>query len=309
MMKLASFLRLVRFPNLAIVALTQYLMQYLVLVPALNAAGLSPNLSPFEFTFLVLTTVFIAAGGYLVNDLLDYEADLINKPDAVFVNRVFVKQTVWGFYWASIFTSFAMAWYLDVYRNKLPMLVIHLAIVSLLYLYSRWFKKMPLIGNLVVAIFCALVAVIVPFADWENLTEMKVLSSGLASLLLGYTWFAFASTLLREIVKDIEDIEGDARLGLNTLPIRFGENTAKKWATGVGVALLFSLLWFVFWLVQRQQLISAGFTVFGIGAPLAYLLYSIQKANKKTDYSKASRMAKTLMLLGLILLVVCKMAS
>jgi 4-hydroxybenzoate polyprenyltransferase len=309
MMKLASFLKLVRFPNLAIVALTQYLMQYLVLVPALKAAGLSPNLSPFDFTLLVLTTVFIAAGGYLINDLLDYEADLINKPDSVFVNRVFAEQTVWFFYWASILISFATAWYLDIFRNKLPMVAIQMAIVSLLYFYSRWFKKMPLIGNLAVAIFCALVAVIVPFADWENLAEMKGLSSGLASLLIGYTWFAFASTLLREIVKDMEDIEGDARLGLNTLPIRFGERTAKKWAIGVGVALLFSLLWFVLLLVQRQQFISAGFTVVGVGVPLAYLLNSIQKANKKTDYSKASRMAKTLMLLGLILLVVCKMAS
>ncbi|MBK8564859.1 MAG: geranylgeranylglycerol-phosphate geranylgeranyltransferase [Saprospiraceae bacterium] len=309
MMNLASFLKLVRFPNLAIVALTQYLMQYLVLVPALKAAGLSPNLFPVEFTLLVLTTVFIAAGGYLINDLLDYEADLINKPDSVFVNRVFAKQTVWVFYWASILISFAMAWYLDFYLHKLPMVAIQVGIVSLLYLYSKWFKKMPLIGNLAVAAFCAWVAGIVLFADWAQVSKMGQQGREVAVLFGGYGWFAFASTLLREIVKDMEDMEGDAQLGLQTLPIRFGKNTAKKWAIGVGVALLFSLLWFVRWLVQRQQFISAGFTVFGVGVPLAYLLYSIQKANKKIDYSKASRMAKIVMLLGLILLVVCKMAS
>ncbi len=309
MMKLASFLKLVRFPNLAIVALTQYLMQYLVLVPALKAAGLSPNLSPFEFMMLVLTTVLIAAGGYLINDLLDYEADLINKPDSVFVKRVFAEQTVWFFYWASILISFAMAWYLDFYLHKLPMVAIHIAIVSLLYLYSRWFKKMPLLGNIVVAAFCALVPIIVIFAEKVNYTNLGEQGGEVAVLFGGYAWFALVSTLLREIVKDIEDMEGDARLGLQTLPIRFGEKKAKKWAIGVGVALLFSLLWFVLWLVQRQQFISAGFTVFGVAVPLAYLLYSIQKANKKTDYSKASRLAKIVMLLGLILLVVCKMAS
>ncbi|MCC6724802.1 MAG: geranylgeranylglycerol-phosphate geranylgeranyltransferase [Saprospiraceae bacterium] len=307
-MKLAAFFKLIRFPNLAIAALTQYLLQYLVLVPALKSAGFSPILDLAHFSLLVLTTLLIAAGGYLINDLLDYEADLINKPEGVFVNRIFTKQKVWAFYIASILIGFAIAWYLALYVKKLPLVLIYPSAVSLLYFYSKSFKQLPLIGNVVVALFCAFVAGVVLFADRENFRQMGEAGEEVAILFGGYLWFAFLSTLVREIVKDIEDMEGDAKLGLQTLPIRFGEKTAKNWALCIGVALLFSLLWFVLWLLKRQEYISAAFTAMGVAVPLVVLLRSIQKANQKTDYSKASQQAKIVMLLGLILLLVCKFA-
>jgi 4-hydroxybenzoate polyprenyltransferase len=303
-----AFLKLVRFPNLVIVALTQYLLQYLVLVPALREASLSPILDPFHFALLVTTTILIAAGGYLINDLLDYEADLVNKPEAVFVNRVFAKQTVWVFYLTTTLAGFAIAWYLAAYVEKLPLVLIYPTAVLLLYYYSKSFKKMPLIGNVVVAIFCAFVAGVVLFADRENFAQMAGEGGEVAVLFGGYLWFAFLSTLLREIVKDIEDMEGDTWLGLKTLPLRFGEKTAKKWAIGIGAALLISLLVFVLWLWQRQESGSAVFTIAGVAIPLSYLIFLIIKADTKSDYSKASLTAKIVMLLGLVLLVVCKFA-
>lgn len=301
-----AFLQLIRFPNLVIAALTQYLLQYLVLVPALREANLSPILDPFHFALLVTTTVLIAAGGYLINDLLDYEADLVNKPEAVFVNRIFAKQTVWVFYFSTILVGFAIAWYLAGYVENLPLVIIYPAAVLLLYFYSKWFKKMPLVGNVVVAVFCAFVAGVVLFAERENFAKMTGQGGEVAVLFGGYLWFAFQSTLLREIVKDIEDMEGDALLGLQTLPLRFGEKLAKYGAIGIGVALLFSLLFFVHWLWQRQEMVSAIFTVIGVVLPLGYLIFELQKAGSKADYSKASRTAKIVMLLGLVLLVVCK---
>ncbi len=302
------FLKLIRFPNLAIVALTQYLLQYLVLVPALREASLRPILDPFHFALLVTTTILIAAGGYLINDLLDYEADLVNKPEAVFVNRIFAKQIVWIFYWSTILIGFAIAWYLAIYVRKLPLVLIYPAAVLLLYLYSKWFKKMPLIGNVVVAVFCAFVAGVVLFADRENFAQMTGQGWEVAVLFGGYLWFAFLSTLLREIVKDIEDMEGDAQLGLQTLPLRFGEKNAKGWAIGIGAALLISLMVFVLWLWQRQASGSAIFTIVSVAIPLCYLIFLIVKADTKMDYTKASLIAKILMLLGLVLLVVCKFA-
>jgi len=302
------FLKLIRFPNLAIVALTQYLLQYLVLVPALREASLSPILDPFHFALLVTTTILIAASGYLINDLLDYETDLINKPNAVFVNRVFPNQTVWVIYWSTILIGFAIAWYLAVYVKNLPLVLIYPAAVLLLYYYSKSLKKMPLIGNMVVAVFCAFVAGIILFADRENFAQMTGQGGEVAVLFGGYLWFAFLSTLLREIVKDIEDMEGDARLGLQTLPLRFGEKTAKKWAIGIGAALLISLMIFVLWLWQRQAPGSAIFTIISVAIPLCYLIILIKVANAKSDYTKASLTAKIVMLLGLVLLVVCQFA-
>ncbi len=304
----AAFFKLIRFPNLTIVALTQYLLQYLVLVPALREADLTPILDAFHFFLLVLTTVLIAAGGYLINDLLDYESDLINKPDAVFVNRVFSKKLVWAFYVFSILFGFAIAWYLAVYVKNLPLVLIFPTAVFFLYFYSKKLKKMPLWGNVTVAVFCAFVAGVVLFAERQNFAQMPDEGGVVTVLFGGYLWFAFLSTLFREIVKDIEDMEGDARLGLQTLPLRFGLKTAKNMAFGIGVLLLFSLLLFVYWLLQRQELLSSMFTVVGVAFPLAYTLFFLKKANSKAEFTKASFLAKMIMLSGLILLVVCKFA-
>ncbi len=305
----SAFLKLVRFPNLVITAVTQYILQYMVLVPALKEVGLSPILDPIHFSLLVLTTVLIAAGGYVINDLLDYETDLVNKPEAVFVNRIFAKQTVRFLYGFITIVGFAIAWYLAVYVKNLPLVLIYPLAVASLYFYSRWFKKMPLIGNGVVAVFCAFVAGVVLFADRENFALMDAEGREVATLFGGYLWFAFLSTLLREIVKDIEDMEGDAKFGLKTLPIQFGVITAKNWTFGTGLLLLISLLWFLQWLVQRQAFVSAIFAFVGVVVPLGYLLFSIKKATTKADFSKASRLSKFVMLLGLLLLLFCKFAG
>ncbi|MBK9013862.1 MAG: geranylgeranylglycerol-phosphate geranylgeranyltransferase [Saprospiraceae bacterium] len=307
-MRIPAFFKLVRFPNLAIVALTQYLLQYLVLLPALREAGFRPILDAFHFFLLVFTTVLIAAGGYLINDLLDYDSDLINKPEAVFVNRVFPMKLVWFFYGAITFIGFTIAWYLALYVENLPLFLIYPTAVFLLYFYSKKLKKMPLWGNVVVAIFCAFVAGVVLFADRKNFGLLKGQGAEVGVLFGGYLLFAFLSTLLREIVKDIEDMEGDARLGLQTLPLQYGVKTAKKWAIGVGVLLLFSLLLFVNWLWQRCEQASALFTILGVGIPVVYTLFFIKKSTSKADYSKASLLSKLIMLSGLVLLVVCKFA-
>ncbi|MCF8245905.1 MAG: geranylgeranylglycerol-phosphate geranylgeranyltransferase [Saprospiraceae bacterium] len=307
-MKILSFFKLVRFPNLVIVALTQYLLQYLVLVPALREAGLTPILDAFHFFLLVLTTVLIAAGGYLINDLLDYESDLINKPDSVFVNRVFPKKMVEAFYYTIFLVGFAIAWHLAVYVKKLVLVQLYPAAFLLLYFYSKKLKKIPLWGNVTVALFCAFVAGVVLFAERQNFAQMADEGGVVTVLFGGYLWFAFLSTLLREIVKDIEDMEGDARLGLQTLPLRFGENMAKKMGILVGVGLLLSLLVFVFWLWQRQEFLSAIFSLLVVTSLICYTLIILKKATTKADFSRVSFLSKMVMLSGLVLLLVCKFA-
>lgn len=307
-MKIPAFFKLVRFPNLAIVALTQYLLQYLVLLPAIREAGLTPILDDFHFFLLVLTTVLIAASGYIINDVLDYESDLHNKPDSVIVNRVIPKKKVEFMYYSIFAVGFAIAWYLAVYVEKLVLVQLYPAAVLLLYFYSKKLKKIPLWGNLTVALFCAFVAGIVLFAERQNFAQMGSEGRVVKVLFGGYLWFAFLSTLLREIVKDIEDLEGDAKLGLQTLPIRFGVKTAIKWALASGLLLVLSLLVFVHWLWQWQELASALFTVVGVLLPLTYTLIFLSKSSSKADFTKASLMAKMVMLSGLVLLLVCKFA-
>ncbi len=307
-MKIPAFFKLVRFPNLVIVALTQYLLQYLVLLPAIRDAGLEPILDDFHFFLLVLTTVLIAASGYIINDLLDYESDLHNKPDSVIVNRVISKKKVEFMYYSIFAVGFAIAWYLAVYVKKLVLVQLYPAAVLLLYFYSKKLKKIPLWGNLTVALFCAFVAGIVLFAERQNFAQMGSEGRVVKVLFGGYLWFAFLSTLLREIVKDIEDLEGDAKLGLQTLPIRFGVKKSVNWTLAIGAMLLLSLLVFVHWLWQRQEMASAMFTLAGVSLPLLYTLVFLSKSSSKADFTKASFMSKMIMLSGLVLLLVCKFA-
>ncbi len=307
-MKISAFFRLVRFKNLFIVALTQYLLQYLVLLPALKAAELPPILDSFHFFLLVLTTVLIAAGGYLVNDILDYGMDVVNKPEKVFVGRIFTQKTVWGFYWVSILLGFAIAWYLALYIQTLLLVSIFPTAVLLLFFYSKYWKKKPLIGNVVVAFFCAFVAGVVLFAERENFAQMGESGREVTVLFGGYLVFGFLSTLLREIVKDIEDMEGDAQIGLKTLPIQFGVKTAKTWALAIGLVLAASLVIFIWWLAQNGKWLSIGFTLALVLVPLLYILIYIGKANQKEEFSKASSLTKMIMLSGLILLIICKFA-
>lgn len=309
-MPVLGLLRLVRWPNLLIVAITQYLLQYLVLVPAIQAAGLSPLLDPFHFTLLVLDTILIAACGYIINDMEDYEADLLNKPDKVYINTVLSKSAAGFLYFLLSTVGFIIALYLASYAGNLRLVLIYPSAMGLLWLYSRYFKKMPLIGNVVVAVFCAFVAGVVLFAERETFAVIAVTQPELADkitlLFGGYLLFAFLSTMLREIVKDMEDLEGDRAGHVRSLPIAFGLTAARNTGIGFGILLLASLLVFSHWLIKHSQWAGLIFTWAALLLPLLYTLFLLKNANEKKDFSRLSKLTKFLMLTGLILLLLWK---
>ncbi len=305
--QLISFFRLIRWPNLLIVAITQYLLQYLVLVPALEKAGLSPILSPVHFFLLVLDTAIIAAGGYIINDLIDYESDLLNKPEKVFVNTVISRKAAIIIYIILNLVGLEIAWYLANFVGEKLLMLIYPAAVCLLWLYSRHFKKMPLAGNVVVAIFCAFVAGVVLFAEREAFAIISKTQPELAatiSLLFGgYLLFAFLSTMLREIVKDMEDVEGDRAQSVRSLPVVFGMQTARYWGMGFAVLLVLALLLFSKWLYEHAQWTGLAFTWIAIILPLVFTLFLLKNATEKKDYTRLSSLTKFIMLSGLILLL------
>jgi len=224
-----SFLRLIRFPNLLIVILTQYLLEYLVLRPAIQDSSNSPLLDHFHFALLVFSTVIIAAGGYIINDIYDYKIDLINKPDQLIINKKISSKNAWIIYWSISIFGFLISLYLAFYVKNLPLVLIYPIAILLLFLYSKSLKKSVLVGNLIVALFCAFVPGIVLFAERETLmpsSEYKeycltseLISNPAIQSFFFYILFAFISTLYREVIKDIEDVEGDKKNGCKTLPV------------------------------------------------------------------------------------------
>ncbi|HMQ50160.1 MAG TPA: geranylgeranylglycerol-phosphate geranylgeranyltransferase [Saprospiraceae bacterium] len=305
---LKSFFRLIRWPNLLIVALTQYFLYHYLLVPAFKAAKLSAILDYRHFSLLVLTTVLITAGGYIINDLTDFRIDLINKPHKVIINRAFKIQTVYWMYFCLNFIGFLVALYLALYVRNLPLVNIFPVAVAALFMYSLRLKKEPLIGNLLIAAFCAGVAGIVWFAERKAFVALTYRlpesAAYIQQLFVFYLLFAFLSTVFREIVKDIEDMEGDGVGNYRTLPLVIGAEKSKWVAMAFALLLALTLSYM---LVLNQQSWGWEALVFAIGfiyLPLVIANYLLIRAKNKQQIRQVSHLAKFIMLSGILLLLI-----
>jgi len=278
------------------------------LIPAFEKGGLSRLLDHFHFFLLVLSTLIIAAGGYIINDLEDYEIDLLNKPERVIINKNISAANAHRLYWGLSIFGFLISLYLAFYVKNLPLILIYPTAILLLYLYSKSLKKSVFWGNLIVSIFCAFVAGIVFFAERENVFDLNIKNpehgSTVLEIFIFYLLFAFFATMFREIVKDIEDVEGDKKLGCNTLPIVWGVQTAK------GVALFFAIIFLgilVDWIFSAKKIeIDGGliYLVIGVIFPMIFAMIQLLKATTKKDFHFISQLAKYIMLSGILYLLV-----
>lgn len=307
-MRLISFFKLVRFPNLLIVVATQYFIQYMLLAPAFEANSLFPTLPDFPFALFVFTTVLIAAGGYIINDILDYDIDLVNKPEAVLIRKFISEKLAWRSYFGLFFLGLGLSVYLALYVENLTLVLIFPVAFTMLGLYSIYFKKWPLAGNFIVSLFCAFVPGVVLFAERESFRQLFEANSSTANLIGiligGYLVFAFLSTFIREIIKDIEDIHGDKQINCRTLPLVYGVRTAKWLVGGLSVLLLTSVLLFSQWLFIQGEIVGLFYSLTGVAIPIVYFISKLITAKEKHHFSRLSRLAKFIMLTGLLLLVV-----
>lgn len=307
---LMLFARLVRLPNLLIVVLTQYLLEYYILVPALQIADYQYVLDDVRFALLSLTTVLIAASGYVINDIEDHEIDQMNKPEKVILGKFISIKSAQIIYWSLVILGMVISIYLAIYVENFLLFFIYPSAVFLLWWYSKKLKKVALWGNVVVSIFCAFVAGIVLFA--ERVAFMKLIQSHTeigerVAIIFGvYLGFAYASTMFREIVKDLEDIDGDAALGCQTLPILLGQKRAKIVAGFFAVSLLILLVFYGLWLFQNGEIIGVNFLVIAIVLPILMALFKLYKAESKAEFHALSRLAKFVMLGGIFLLIISK---
>lgn len=302
-----SLLRLLRLPNLVIVALVQSLFYFRLLLPAFKQQDISPRLNTLEFCFLVLATLCTTACGYIINDLYDYEMDLLNRKSKVIVNvKISARSAIWVYALLG-YLGFMLSLYLAFRIGQVYMMSLYILSFGLLYLYTKILKKQPLLGNMLVALFCAGVAGLVWLAElpgwWDLQNVAPQIAQTLQSVINWYCAFAFLSTLFREIVKDLEDKIGDEAAGCRTFPIAAGDNAAKYLAISMA-ALLLILLGCLY--IYRLPGFSTRFylgALIGVAAPLIYAIYLLQKAQTPSDYHRISNLAKVVMLAGVLLLL------
>lgn len=302
-----TLFRLIRLPNLLIVALTQYLLYYRVLVPGLEIAGLYRTLNDTELVTFILITVLITAGGYIINDLLDFPTDLINKPDKVLIERRIRTSTAYWLYFSFNLLGYILALYLAFIVRYLPYLFLFPLAVIGLYLYSHFLKRRALWGNLLIALYCAAVAAVLLLTEQGSLqalydTRERTLYP-LGALFLWYLVFAFFATMYRELIKDLEDEPGDRKQGMRTAPVAWGLSTAKTVAFIIGLwLLLFIGLWSAFF-YPAFTTFTWGLLLAGVSAPLAYTLVRIRTAHTPRDFHHLSQVTKWLMLGGILILL------
>lgn len=307
-----SIFSLIRLPNLLIVAMTQYAMRYFIMEPLLPSAGFSLQLDNLHFALLVLSTVFITAAGYIINDYFDTQTDWINKPERVVVGVTINRRVAMTLHTVLNIIGIAIGIYLSIYIKLFSLSFLFLLTSGLLWFYSTSYKKQFLIGNLTVAFLTSLVPMIV------ILFELPLLNREYGAIMLQYNtnfnyifiWvtgfgvFAFITTFIREIIKDAEDFEGDNAYGMKTLPIRLGMKVTKIIITTLiiicVVALLYILIKFIMFSAETIDYISLVYVVGLLVMPFFILATMVIMANKKIDYRRASYLIKIIMLIGIM---------
>ncbi len=307
-----AIFRLVRIKNLIIVALFQILIRYGLIIPILNHYGYNQALSDFRFSLLVLSSVLLAASGYIINDYFDIKIDRINRPDKMVIGKKIKRREALFLHVILTFCGVFIGLIISYFSRKETWAFMFLIIPVFLWYYSTTFKRQGFIGNIIVAGLTALVGILVvsiEFGSLERVHGSAILNSKACSVAwfwtLGFSFFAFITSLIREIVKDMEDMQGDKIEKCKTLPIAIGIKYSKIFVSLITVVTLFCI-WGIFFYIDRLRDSWIAAIYFGVLITLPYLisLFYLYKAKSSKEYHNLSTLYKLIMLAGVLFIFV-----
>jgi 4-hydroxybenzoate polyprenyltransferase len=303
MKKLIAYLKLVRWINLVIVALSMYLFQFCVIRLYIDAAESTITLNWFYFSLLVLATVLIAAAGNVVNAYFDYEQDMEYKPEKVVIGKEISLDAAFNLQMGLNVAGVLIGFFLAYHVGNLKLGYVFISCATLLWVYSQFLKKSFLIGNLVIALLSALVFVLPVLFEQRLFSIFKTDFEEMATdvIVMQLKWyfiFAFIVSLIREIVKDAEDREADAAYGMNTLPVAL-----PLWATNAVIVSLFlvtmaavAVTEVYFWKHGLKK--HFWYSIFFIQFQLVTNMFTVVVSKRKQDYHNISVLLKVLMFFG-----------
>jgi len=305
-----KFLNLIRWKNLVILALVQLMIKYALLEPFISTTGIATTLRPLGFAMLVLATLCIAAAGYAINDLYDLETDRINKPQKVIIGNGITEKQVTRWFIVLNVLGVGFGYLVSYHIGKSDFFAIFIIISGVLYMYSAYLKQFPLLGNLTVSACIGLSILLVGIYDvLPAMTDNnRNLQRTFFDVILDYALFAFFINLLRELVKDIEDMDGDAAAGYQTLPVQFGSATAKYLSLILNLILAGLTVYYVLTFLYKNQVMVLYFLVC-ITAPLVYTAIRLFQAKDKKDFSRVSFLLKLIMLSGILSILVFNLSQ
>ena len=300
-----KYLKLIRLPNLLIIPLVQYCMRLCIIKPIIELNGFELQLTEFQFLLLVISTVFLAAAGYVINDYFDLRIDLINRPQSVLVSKSISRRIALGLHIAlnviGVFAGLLLAYLVKLYTLGF----IYFIIAGLFWYYSTTYKKQFLLGNLIVAFLASLVPLQVALYEVvllnQNYFNIIVVNNYSFIILLywvgAFAFFAFITNFIREIIKDLEDFEGDNIHGRNTFPITIGVFNTKL--AVISLLLLTTAAIIYLYLKFLGDSYSLYYFIFLLFIPIIVITYFVIRAKSKKEYSNASLVMKIFMLTGI----------
>lgn len=297
------FLNLIRWKNLLLIAFVQVVIKYALFQPF----NIDVTLNGFGFSLLVMATLCIAAAGNIINDIYDIDTDLINKPEKVIVSKSISEPKAFNLFLVLTIVGVCIGFYLSNLINKTGFSALFIFTSALLYVYSTSLKQTFLIGNIVVSVLVSMSIIIVGLFDLLPVITSENQQTQLAifKILMNYALFAFMINLLREIIKDIEDFEGDTKADMRTLPIVIGKNKAKTVLFVLSFIPLLAIVYYVITFLYKQQ-IAVGYFLLFVVAPLLYFTFKVLSANTQKKLHHLSNVLKLIMFFGVLSLLLYK---
>ena len=304
-----QILKLLRVKNLLIIVFTQYLMRYAVIFPMLESKGYVTQFSDFNFFLLVLTTVLLAAAGYVINDYFDTGTDLLNRPDTVVVGKSITRRNAMTLHLVLNILGVVLGFYISLQIHLWKLVYIYILITGLLWFYSSSYKKMFLVGNIIVALLTAMVPLMtvlyeIPALNQKYSEVLLMIGQNFYDIFFwvaGFSIFAFITTLTREIIKDAEDFEGDNAYGSRSMPVVAGIRITKLVTISLTLITIVLIPFTYFYYVsipKNPDYLSIAYISVLLILPLFLLVFYIIKANEKKDWKKAGNLLKLIMLFG-----------
>lgn len=313
---LVAFFRLIRWFNLIIIALILFLIKYCLVDPLSLVVAIPECLDGFQWFLLGVASVALAASGNVINDIMDQDIDLVNKPDKVVVGKIIPESLAWNIYYAFSAIGIGAGVWLSEALSSPYHGAIFIMVSAALWFYSTSFKRKLVVGNLIVAGLGALVVMMPNFMEYRCNSGNPIVAEAIEhgakmmfpaqGFIMAFAAFSFITTLIREVIKDMQDMKGDDSEGASTLPITIGF-TATKWITilcslslMVGVAFLMNLR------LGVDDNLTFYYLAIAVQLPALALIGLLFTAKEPNDMAPASMLIKGIMLTGILSMLVLR---
>lgn len=299
------YLKLIRLQNLLFIALIQFLMSEVVIVPILQAFGFDTGFDATNLFLLIGSTVLIAAGGYILNDYFDIKIDIINRPTKQIVGSKVSRRTAMFLHQVLTGLGIFLGLILAYFAHSFTLAFIYIVVPGLLWFYSASYKRQFIIGNLVIAFVAGLTVLIVGIAqlaflqkEYGRLIFETPIPRQFYGWIGGFALFSFLCTWIREIIKGLEDEKGDREMECRTMAIKWGSSKTKIAIYALIIITLSMLYIFDLFLIPFDGSLTTRYIFWGLTLPFGALAYLIYAAKTSADYHHTSTLSKFIMVIG-----------